>query len=66
LSDSHIVSHGYVKGKDDLTFVQATHTGEKLDSHLKVNGKPVWPAEAELEVAPEIGYGHLPDPSNDD
>lgn len=45
---THIASHGYVKGRDVLTFVQATHAGEKLDSHLKANGKLVWPFEEEL------------------
>jgi hypothetical protein len=59
--NTHTASHGYVKGKGDLTFVQATHSGEKRDSHLKSNGKPVWPPEEELDIAPEIGYGHFPD-----
>ncbi|CAI7574126.1 unnamed protein product [Penicillium glandicola] len=58
---THTASHGYVKGKGDLTFTKATHSNPKLDSHLKSNGKPVWPSEAELDVAPEIGYGHFPD-----
>jgi len=58
-SNTHTASHGYVNGKGDLTFVQATHSGEKLDSHLKSNGKPVWPSEEVLDVAPEIGYGHF-------
>lgn len=60
---THAASHGYVKGKGDLTFVKATHEGEKLDSVLKSNGKPVWPSENELDVAPEIGYGHFPSAS---
>ncbi|KAI2734412.1 hypothetical protein DTO013E5_9993 [Penicillium roqueforti] len=59
-SNTHVASHGYVKGKGDLTFLQATHSGVKPDSHLKSSGKPVWPSEMELDVAPEIGYGHFP------
>lgn len=59
-SNTHVASHGYVKGRGDLTFLQATHSGAKSDSHLKSNGKPVWPSEMELDVAPEIGYGHFP------
>ncbi|KAK9238401.1 hypothetical protein V1525DRAFT_387647 [Lipomyces kononenkoae] len=63
-SGTHIASHGYVKGRGDLTFVQATHAGEKPDSHLRIRGKPVWPSEEELEVAPEIAYGHFPIPGS--
>jgi hypothetical protein len=58
---THTASHGYIQGKGNLTFVQATHEGEKMDSFLKTNGKPVWPAEEQLEVAPDVGYGHFPD-----
>ena len=38
---THIASHGYAKRAEDLTFVQATHVGEKPDSDLKRNRKPV-------------------------
>ncbi|EDP50770.1 hypothetical protein KXV70_001074 [Aspergillus fumigatus] len=55
----HTACHGYTPGKDVWELVKSTHAGVKSDSVLKRNGKPVWPAENELEVAPEIGYGHL-------
>ncbi|KAL2364401.1 hypothetical protein RJZ56_002659 [Blastomyces dermatitidis] len=58
---THVASHGYVRGKDDIVFVLATHAGEKIDSAKRQQGKKiVWPAENELEAVPEIGYGHLP------
>ncbi|KAJ5475335.1 hypothetical protein N7539_008401 [Penicillium diatomitis] len=61
LQGTHVASHGYVRGKDDIGFVRATHTGEKSDSARRQQGKKtVWPSENELEAAPEIGYSHLP------
>lgn len=61
LRGTHVSSHGYVHGKDDLGFVRATHAGEKPDTAQRQQGKKtVWPSESELEVVPEIGYGHLP------
>ncbi|KAE8168550.1 hypothetical protein BDV40DRAFT_294504 [Aspergillus tamarii] len=60
LQDTHVSSHGYVTGKDNLEFVRATHAGEKADSTKRQKGKKtVWPSESELEVIPEIGYGHF-------
>lgn len=56
---THVTCHGYVKGKDDLEFIEATHAGEKSDSWVKSSGQVVWPSEDELDVAPEIGYSHL-------
>ncbi|KAJ9212605.1 hypothetical protein DTO166G4_5824 [Paecilomyces variotii] len=45
---------------DDVwELVKSTHAGVKSDSVLRRNGKAVWPAENELEAAPETGYGHL-------
>lgn len=58
---THIACNGYVKGKDNLEFVQVTHAEEKVDSWEKSNGKVVWPFEEDLEIAPEIGYGHFPE-----
>ncbi|KGO75013.1 hypothetical protein PITC_032510 [Penicillium italicum] len=55
----HTACHGYTPGKDMWELTKSTHAGVKLDSVLKQNGKPVWPVEHELDVAPEIGYGHL-------
>ncbi|KAF5855993.1 hypothetical protein ETB97_008112 [Aspergillus alliaceus] len=46
LQDTHVASHGYVIGKDNLE-------GRK-------GKKTVWPSESELEAIPEIGYGHIP------
>lgn len=49
------------RGKDDIGFVRATHTGEKSDSARRQQGKrTVWPSENELEPVPEIGCSHLP------
>lgn len=43
---THVASHGYVRGKDDIGFVCATHTGEKLDSAKRQQGKKtIWPSE---------------------
>ncbi|PYI21632.1 hypothetical protein BO99DRAFT_60249 [Aspergillus violaceofuscus CBS 115571] len=57
---THNASHGYVRGKDNLEFLRATHAGEKADTTTKQNGmKIVWPPESELEAIPEIGYGHI-------
>ncbi|EHA19810.1 hypothetical protein ASPNIDRAFT_39238 [Aspergillus niger ATCC 1015] len=62
LRGTHIASHGYVHGKDDLEFVRATHAGEKPDSAKRQQGrKTVWPSDEELVTAPEIGYGHFPE-----
>ncbi|KAK2737610.1 hypothetical protein FQN55_000966 [Onygenales sp. PD_40] len=58
----HTACHGYTPGKDNWQLVKSTHAGTKLDSVLKRNGKPVWPSASELEVAPEVGYGHIPSP----
>lgn len=63
-NDVHTACHGYTPGKDVWTLVKSTHAGTKFDSVLKRNGKPVWPSEDELEVAPEIGYGHIPSSEN--
>ncbi|KAB8201511.1 hypothetical protein BDV34DRAFT_229271 [Aspergillus parasiticus] len=41
--------------KDDAHLASGTH----IASHG--NGKVVWPSEEELDVAPEIGYGHFPE-----
>jgi hypothetical protein len=61
LHGTYVASHGYVRGKDDIEFVCATHAGEKTDSAKRQQGKKtVWPSENELEAVPEIGYGHLP------
>ncbi|PLN84282.1 hypothetical protein BDW42DRAFT_183638 [Aspergillus taichungensis] len=61
LHGTHVASHGYVHGKDNIGFVRATHAGEKTDSAKRQQGKKtVWPPENELEAVPEIGYGHLP------
>ncbi|KAL4981355.1 hypothetical protein BDW68DRAFT_196640 [Aspergillus falconensis] len=61
LRGTHVASHGYVHGKDNLGFVRATHAGEKADTAKRQQGKKtVWPSENELEAVPEIGYGHLP------
>ncbi|OJJ51294.1 hypothetical protein ASPZODRAFT_12132 [Penicilliopsis zonata CBS 506.65] len=63
-SNVHTACHGYTPGKDVWQLVKSTHAGTKPDSVLKMNGKPVWPSEDELEVAPEIGYGHIPSPGD--
>ncbi|KAK2765451.1 hypothetical protein FQN54_008304 [Arachnomyces sp. PD_36] len=62
---THTTSHGYVKGKEDLGFVTATHDPEKADAMTKSNGQPVWPSEDKLKEAPEIGYGHLAEESKE-
>lgn len=54
-----MASHGYVAGKEDLSLVEATHTGEKSDLTKRRKGKVVWPSSDQLEEAPEIGYGHF-------
>ncbi|PYH65284.1 uncharacterized protein BO88DRAFT_438218 [Aspergillus vadensis CBS 113365] len=56
---THTACHGYTPNKDVWELVKSTHDGVKSDTVLKRNGKPVWPIEDELEVAPEIGYGHI-------
>lgn len=56
---THVASHGYVKGQNDLEFTKATHDPEKADATLKSNSKPVWPSEDKLKEAPVVGYGHL-------
>ncbi|KAJ5959462.1 uncharacterized protein N7479_006612 [Penicillium vulpinum] len=57
---TRVASHGYVRGKDDLTFVCATHAREKADSAKRQRErKTVWPSEDELEAVPEIAYIHL-------
>ncbi|PTU19346.1 hypothetical protein P175DRAFT_0558910 [Aspergillus ochraceoroseus IBT 24754] len=48
LHGTHVASHGYVRGKDDIGFVSERQQGKKT----------VWPSEKELEAVPEIGYGH--------
>ncbi|KAB8267702.1 hypothetical protein BDV30DRAFT_219586 [Aspergillus minisclerotigenes] len=56
-----MASHGYVKDGASLEFVHATHHNEKPDSTKKRNRQAVWPSEENLEIAPEIGYGHFLD-----
>lgn len=58
-NDMHTACHGYVLSNSDYTFVKTTDSGEKPDSTLKTNGKEVWPASADLDEAPDIGYSHL-------
>lgn len=58
-NNQHTACHGYTPGRDIWTLEKSTHAGTKSDSMPKKNGKPVWPSENELEVAPEIGYGHI-------
>ncbi|KAJ5273578.1 hypothetical protein N7478_008703 [Penicillium angulare] len=60
LRGTHVASHGYVKDKATLKFVQATHHPEKSDLAKRQKGKTFWPAEEELIAAPEIAYSHLP------
>jgi hypothetical protein len=60
LRGTHVASHGYVKDKVNLEFVQATHHPEKSDLTKRQKGKIVWPSEDELVAAPEIAYSHLP------
>ncbi|GAW18760.1 hypothetical protein ANO14919_082420 [Xylariales sp. No.14919] len=61
-SGSHVACHAYTAGKDIWDLVESTHAGEKSDdTPRRHNKKPVWPSWDELEEAPEIGYGHLPD-----
>ncbi|KAK4117130.1 hypothetical protein N656DRAFT_743098 [Canariomyces notabilis] len=57
--ETHIACHGYVTDTETLEFKEATHAEEKPDSTKKVSGKAVWPSEAFLWEAPEIGYGHM-------
>ena len=63
---THVASHGYVGGKNDLDFVEASHNAEKADSLLKGNGQPVWPSDDQLKEAPEIGYGHFAECDKDE
>jgi hypothetical protein len=58
---THIACHGYTPHPKDYALKKATFSNEKPDSTLKSNNKPVWPAENELDVVPdmpEIGYQH--------
>ena len=49
-----------------LDFKEATDAGEKPDSTPKnARGDVVWPKAEDLWAAPEIGYGHLPEPNED-
>ena len=59
---THVASHGYVSGKDNLEFIGATHSAVKEYSTKRKKGLPVWPSEDRVEVAPEIGYiSHFPE-----
>ena len=54
--------HGYTSGKDIYELVKPTHAGEKADATIKPrNNERVWPDEADLQVAPDVGYSHLAD-----
>ncbi|EGD92003.1 hypothetical protein H112_00606 [Trichophyton rubrum D6] len=54
--NTHVTSHGYVKGKFDLQFIGATHAGEKIDSWKKFLGKAVWPPQDQLVEVPLVAY----------
>ncbi|KAI9932287.1 hypothetical protein MW887_009799 [Aspergillus wentii] len=59
----HTACHGYLPAKDVFELTMSTHVAEKADATIKGNGMAVWPSEDILEVAPEVGYSHLPDPA---
>lgn len=63
---TRVACHGYVEGPNRLIFVRSTHAGEKVDTWVKSSGDVVWPPEEELDEAPEIGYGHFPEPAETD
>lgn len=56
---THTACHGYVPNPDVWELVEATDEGEKPDNVKRRNGKVVWPANADLDVAPDVGYSHL-------
>ncbi|OJZ86476.1 hypothetical protein ASPFODRAFT_134323 [Aspergillus luchuensis CBS 106.47] len=56
---THVACHGYVEGPNRMIFVRSTHAGEKVDTWVKSSGDIVY-------EAPEIGYGHFPEPAETD
>jgi len=52
---THVACHAYMKGMNDFTFTFSTAEDQKSDTVPKLNGKPAWPAAAEIvEVKPNI------------
>lgn len=60
---THTACHGYTAGKDKWELEKTTHAGVKADSVKRRGGKPVWPLDNELDVAPNVGYSHIPESS---
>jgi hypothetical protein len=64
--ESHVASHGYTNGKQDLVLKEAAHTPEKADRTPqggKKSRKIVWPDADHLKeyVDSPIAYSHLPE-----
>ncbi|OJJ43520.1 hypothetical protein ASPZODRAFT_161467 [Penicilliopsis zonata CBS 506.65] len=62
INNTHTACHGYTKDEFSWELIESTHAGDKPDSVKRRFAKKssVWPGPAELDEAPEIGYGHFP------
>lgn len=56
---THSACHGYVPHPNVWELVEVTDEGEKQNNVKRRSGAVVRPTDADLDIAPDVGYSHL-------